>query len=68
MAEYKNIPVDPETHKKLIALARAMGFGERGQGAIVRRLVNEEYAKQAALNLLPKDEQLAPLPAVDEVA
>lgn len=74
MSKYDNIPVDPETKKKVIVLAKKFGFGERGQGAMVRLLVNEKLTK---LGLLPKEVETpvlavdgdgAPLPAIDDVA
>lgn len=42
---YKMIPVDQDTHTRLMALCRAYGFGQRGQGAMVRKLVNSEFEK-----------------------
>ncbi len=53
MAEYKNIPVDLETHEMLIALCEAFEFGKRGQGAMVKKLVKAEYSKWADVKLLP---------------
>jgi hypothetical protein len=43
--QYKTVPVDIETHSKLMALCKAYELGKRAQGAIVRRLVNAEYRK-----------------------
>jgi len=42
---YKMIPVDQQTHKRLMALCNVYGFGQRGQGAMVRKLVNSEFEK-----------------------
>jgi hypothetical protein len=50
--KYLNIPLDEETYKKVKTLAQAKGFGARGQGAIVRALVNAEYEKWASEKLL----------------
>lgn len=52
---YKNIPVDPETAKKIEALCVAYEMGRRGQGALVRKLVKAEYEKLAAVRMLPGD-------------
>lgn len=48
---YKTLPVDEETYKKVRILCRAYEMGERGQGALVRKLVNTEYEKLVALKL-----------------
>lgn len=54
---YKNIPVDPETAKRIEALCAAYEMGRRGQGALVRKLVKAEYEKLAAVKLIaPVDE------------
>ena len=42
---YKMIPVDQQTHARLMALCGVYGFGQRGQGAMVRKLVNSEFEK-----------------------
>jgi hypothetical protein len=42
---YKMIPVDQQTHERLMALCNVYGFGQRGQGAMVRKLVNSEFEK-----------------------
>jgi len=42
---YKMIPVDQQTHARLMALCNVFGFGQRGQGAMVRKLVNSEFEK-----------------------
>lgn len=52
---YKTIPVDEETHKRVMALCQAYEMGERGQGALVRKLVNAEFNKLAEVKLLPAD-------------
>ena len=51
--KYINIPVDPETKRKLEALCAAYEMGKRGQGAMVRKLVNREYAALESVKLLP---------------
>jgi hypothetical protein len=53
MAEqkYKNVPLDPETYRMVKVLAQAKGFGERGQGAVVRSLVRAEYEKLDSVKL-----------------
>ena len=51
--KYKSIPIDEETHKRVMTLCQAYEMGERGQGALVRKLVNAEYNKLAAVKLLP---------------
>jgi hypothetical protein len=45
---YKMIPVDNETHARLMALCAKYGFGQRGQGAMMRRLINIEFEKISA--------------------
>jgi hypothetical protein len=40
---YRNVPVDALTHKQLMALCEARGFGQRGQGAYVRILIKKEF-------------------------
>jgi hypothetical protein len=40
---YRNIPVDMMTHKMLMALCEKRGFGQRGQGAMVRILIKSAY-------------------------
>lgn len=52
---YKNIPVDPETARRVEALCLAYEMGKRGQGALVRKLVNAEYERLASVKLLPGD-------------
>ena len=42
---YKMIPVDPHTHARLMTLCSEYGFGQRGQGAMVRKLINSEFEK-----------------------
>jgi hypothetical protein len=44
-SRYKMIPVDQQTYLRLLALCKAHGFGQRGQGAMVRKLVNVEFEK-----------------------
>lgn len=50
-SRYKMIPVDQHTHARLMALCSEYGFGQRGQGAMVRKLVNSEFEK--ILSTLP---------------
>jgi hypothetical protein len=50
--KYKMVPVDRETHAKLLALCDAFRLGRRGQGAMVRRLVEQEYQKWAQVKLV----------------
>lgn len=40
---YRMVPVDQVTHKQLMALCELRGFGQRGQGALVRILIKKEY-------------------------
>lgn len=42
---YKMVPVDMETHARLMGLVYARGFGKRTQGALVRKLVDAEIEK-----------------------
>lgn len=73
MPTYDKIPVDPETKKNVVVLAKKFGLGERGQGAMVRILVNEKMMK---LGLLPDGSEApvivdgdgAALPAFDDIA
>ena len=53
---YKTIPIDEETHKRVMVLCKAYEMGLRSQGALVRKLVNAEYNKLADVKLLPADE------------
>lgn len=55
MPVYKNIPVDEETHDRLVALCQAYELGQRGKGALVRKLVKAEYDKLDKAKLLPKE-------------
>lgn len=48
---YKMIPVDQHTHARLMTLCSEYGFGQRGQGAMVRKLINSEFEK--ILSTLP---------------
>ena len=57
MPDYKTIPVDEETHKRIQALCQAYEMGQRGQGALVRKLVNAEYEKLAAVKLIDQPKQ-----------
>ena len=50
---YKTLPVDEETYQKVQLLCTAYDMGRRGQGALVRKLVNAECEKLAAVKLLP---------------
>lgn len=45
---YRNVPVDAMTHKRLMALCERRGFGQRGQGALVRILINNSYEAEFA--------------------
>jgi len=47
---YRNIPVDRITHKKLMELCDVRGFGQRGQGALVRILINNSYEAEFSSN------------------
>jgi hypothetical protein len=49
--KYKMVPIDSETHEKLLALCDAFRLGQRGQGAMVRRLIEQEYEKWAQVKL-----------------
>lgn len=49
MAEYKNIPVDPETYKIVRALADAH---DRGLGAQIRVMARRDYAELARVKLV----------------
>lgn len=51
---YKTVPVDLETHERLMALCEVHGFGKRGQGAMVRKLVKTEYEIMLSNRVLPK--------------
>lgn len=42
---YRMVPVDLETHARLMGLVYARGFGKRTQGALVRKLVDAEIEK-----------------------
>ena len=48
---YRNVPVDMITHKQLMDLCEARGFGQRGQGAYVRILIKKDFeaAKKSGL-------------------
>ena len=50
--KYKTVPLDEETHEKLMTLCAAYGLGQRSQGAFVRRLIDQEYTKLADVKLL----------------
>ena len=50
--KYVSVPLDVETHRKVIALCEAYDMGLRAQGALVRKLVNAEYDKLAAVKLI----------------
>ena len=54
--KYKTVPVDEETHEKIQTLCQALDMGKRGQGALVRRLVNAEFEKWSEVKLLPKND------------
>lgn len=77
MPKYNNIPVDTATKKSLIVLSKRFGFGERGQGAMIRLLVNEKLQKLGIAGEPVKSEGIASLPlagaenglpAIDDVA
>lgn len=69
MPKYNNIPVDTATKKNLIVLATRFGFGERGQGAVVRMLVNEKLQRLGLAAAGPTaNESVSPLPAGDDDA
>ena len=79
MPKYNNIPVDTATKQNLIVLATRLGFGERGQGAVVRMLVNEKLQKlkiavggsttpENVLSVPTGDDDAVALPAIDDVA
>jgi len=53
MAKYKNIPVDEETAGILLELCEAYEFGQRGQGAMVKKLAKAEYQTLKEAKLLP---------------
>jgi hypothetical protein len=43
VARYRMVPVDQMTHKRLMHLCELRGMGQRGQGAMVRILINKEF-------------------------
>jgi hypothetical protein len=43
VSRYRMVPVDVPTYKRLRLLCEARGFGQRGQGALVRILVNKAF-------------------------
>jgi hypothetical protein len=43
--QYKMVPVDLEAHADLMSLCAMRGFGQRGQGAMVKKLVKDELAR-----------------------
>jgi hypothetical protein len=47
---YRAVPLDQLTHKKLMALCEARGFGQRGQGALVRILINKAFEETVKPN------------------
>lgn len=53
-SRYKMIPVDQQTHARLMALCSEYGFGQRGQGAMVRKLVNSEFERIPSIMSSPK--------------
>ncbi len=55
MTTYKTVPVDTQTYERLGRIAQALGFGQRGLGAVVRRLVKQEYAKMLTNQLIPEE-------------
>jgi hypothetical protein len=48
---YKTVPLDEETHQRLLALCNAYGMGRRSQGALMTRLINQEYRKLTDVKL-----------------
>ena len=52
MKKYINVPLDPETHQKLMALCVTYELGARAQGVMVRKLVNAEYQKLSSVKLV----------------
>ncbi len=60
MTTYKTVPVDTQTYERLGKIAQSLGFGQRGLGAVVRRLVKQEYAKLLATQLLPEEPESPP--------
>ena len=54
VSRYKMIPVDQQTHARLMALCSEYGFGQRGQGAMVRKLVNSEFERIPSTLSSPK--------------
>jgi len=48
---YKTVPLDAETHQRLLLLCDAYGMGKRSQGAFVSRLINQEYRKLTDVKL-----------------
>lgn len=42
VSRYRTVPVDFETHEKILALCEAYDMGRRAQGALIRRLVKAE--------------------------
>lgn len=49
---YKTVPLDEQTHERLMTLCDAYGLGRRSQGAFVRRLIDEEWRKLEKVKLL----------------
>lgn len=58
MNGYKTIPVDGETARKIAQLCEAYEMGKRAQGAMVRKLINAEWEKLAAVKLIKQDTQV----------
>jgi hypothetical protein len=57
---YKTIPVDAETYARLGKIVQALGFGQRGRGAVVRRLVSQEYARLLVAQLVRDEPESVP--------
>jgi len=55
--QYKTVPLDVETHEQLLALCEHFGFGKRGQGAMVRKLVKPAYEFMLQEQSLPKQDE-----------
>ncbi len=53
------IPLTPQSHERLAKIAQALGLDRR---AVVRRLIDQEYAKLLAGKLVVEDQPGQPKP------
>jgi hypothetical protein len=63
MPEYRSIPVDPETYKNIVEMAKLNNRTIGGQVAFMTKIFNNSY-RVVSISQLPYPEDAEPVPLV----